>query len=307
MKWDDLPGSPSAKAVAYLADPANRRPEALDLAALPAERAEGLEQALKDEVALCRRFGLSTAWIEIAGIRCLEVTPQSPRLDIPILYLFGGGFISGGPLQDLQIIGPIAARTQMRVIAPDYRLAPEHPFPAALQDVQAVAQHLATTSPYLISGESAGGNLALAVTQTLFDNGMPPPVALALMSPAADLTGGSERGDEDDPSLRPNAVMQVSRTYAAGRDLQDPALSPIYGTFSTDWPATMISTGTRDHFLAQCQSLAKVIKDAGAETHLRIWPGLWHVFEYYPDIPEAALSLREIADFLNHHAGNFHD
>ncbi|WP_371225474.1 alpha/beta hydrolase [Roseovarius sp. 2305UL8-3] len=299
MRRSELPASPSAEANAWLADPANRQPDALDLVALPAARAEGLALAEESERALCAQHLVTAAWRDVAGIRCLEVTPETHRSDQAILYLFGGGFISGGALQDLQIIAPIAAKTGMRVIAPEYRLAPEHPWPAALEDVQTVAAELTQAGPCAICGESAGGNLALCVTQWIIAQRLPAPSALALMSPASDLTEAYDTGDiPDDPSLRPRAVMQVSQTYAGGQPLEDPRLSPLFGAFAPNWPATLITTGTRDLFVGQCRRLHDTLRQTGAEAHLRVWPGLWHVFEYYPDIPEAALSLSEIAAFL---------
>ncbi len=301
LKFPEPPLSSSAEAKAYLADPANRQPDTLNLEVLPANRADGLAMAQDSEAALCTQHTVTTAWRDMGGRRCLEVKPKARVSDQVILYLFGGGFISGGPLQDLQIIAPIAAQTGMRVLAPTYRLAPECPWPAAFEDVQAVAAEMAQAGPYAISGESAGGNLALCLTQWILKQDLPAPTALALMSPASDLTETYEDGDfPDDPSLRPVSVTQVSQTYANGHPLDDPRLSPLFGTFGHDWPATLITTGTRDLFVGQCRKLHDAIAQSEAEAHLRVWPGLWHVFEYYPDIPEAARSLNEIATFLTH-------
>lgn len=302
MQWPALPDAPSAQAQAFVADPANRQPEALDLATLTATRAEGLALAEHAHIKLCTNYSLTTQWIEVAGRRCLEITPEVRKSRATILYLFGGGFISGGPLQDLQIIAPIAAETGMRVLAPEYRLAPEHPWPAALEDVQAVAQRLAQNGPYMLSGESAGGNLALCALQWLALQKLPCPRAVALMSPASDLSERYDRGDvPDDPTLRPLAVTQVSRTYADGHPLEDARLSPLFGEIGADWPATLITTGTRDLFADQCKRLHDTLRASGVQSHLRVWAGLWHVFEYYPQIPEAQRSLSEIAQFLSTH------
>ncbi len=290
---------PSAAARAFLTDPANRKPDGLDLAALPARRAEERALAEKNVDAICDAHKVSIKWRNIAGRRCLEVTPSGEPATGTLLYVFGGGFISGGPLEDLQISAPLAAHTGLTVIAPEYRLAPEHPFPAALDDVKAVVLAIAENGPYAIAGESAGGNLALVVTHWIRSQNRPAPKALALLSPAVDLSA-QFRPDEapDDPTLRPGYVPGVNQAYAPGADFDDPMLSPILGHFTSDWPPTMITTGTRDLFLGPCTRLEHAIRTSGGDVALRVWDGLWHVFEYYPQIPEAAQSLEEIATFL---------
>lgn len=239
----------------------------------------------------------------MAGRDVLEVTPKQKAHDDTLVYLFGGGFISGGPMEDLQIIAPLAAGTGMRVLAPVYRLAPDHPWPAGLEDALAVTEAVTKAGPYQLSGKSAGGNLALCVVQDFAARDMPLPSALALLSPAADLSDGFDAPSApDDPTLNPVYVDAIPWTYAPGQDTAKPAISPLFGGFGPNWPDTIITTGTRDRFLGQCARLERAIRAAGAHADLRVWDGLWHVFEYYPDVPEAAVSLSEISRFMKRRA-----
>lgn len=278
------------------ADPANRDASHYDPALLPQIRRDIRAEADAAMPGLVAKWGLSLEWRNVGGVSCLIITPDQRREGADILYLFGGGFITGGPVEDLMISGKLAAMTGRRVISPSYRLAPEHPFPAALNDIEAVANTM--TAPLMITGESAGGNLALALTIRLMAAGRTPR-KLALLSPAPDMTEGFDPHDApDDPFLSPHLVDAVPAAYAGKQNKTNPEISPIHHDFDADWPPTLITTGTRDRFAGQCAALARAIREADARADLRLWDSLWHVFEYY-DIPEADLSLKEIAAFIN--------
>ena len=286
---------PSPEALEMAADPANRDVSPYDPALLPQQRRDIRAEADAALPGLVAKWGLSLEWRDIAGVSCLVITPDRQRNGADILYIFGGGFITGGPIEDLMISGKLAAMTGRRVISPAYRLAPEHPFPAALDDVETVANTL--PAPLAIAGESAGGNLALALAIRLIRQDRTPE-KLALLSPAADMTEAFDpHAAPDDPFLSPYLVEAVPAAYAGDLDKTNPEISPIHHDFAADWPPTLITTGTRDRFAGQCAALARAIRDAGAEADLRLWDSLWHVFEYY-DIPEADLSLSEIAAFI---------
>ena len=285
---------PSAQARAFLADPANRDERYYDPEALLTWRAEARAEADAQAGMRAARHGVDLAWRDVAGVRALVITPRGGGAG-QLLYLFGGAFIMGGPLEDLMISAALAAGTGMQVISPAYRLAPEAPFPAGLEDAVAVAR---AVRPRAVAGESAGGNLALGVARDLVDANHAPR-ALALLSPAADMSPGFDpREAPDDPTLRIRMIEAMPGIYAPGTDPSDPRLSPLYGCFGPDWPATLITTGTRDRFLGPCSQLARAMREGGATADLRVWDGMWHVFEYYEGIPEAAASLTEIAHFL---------
>ncbi|MEM9045389.1 MAG: alpha/beta hydrolase fold domain-containing protein [Pseudomonadota bacterium] len=289
----------SAEARAFLADPVNLDAREPDPAMFPQWRAESLAEAESAAPGIVAQTSVTLGEEVIAGVRCLTVTPGSLTGEAPILYLFGGAYIMGGPLEDLPLSAKLAAKTGRRVIAPHYRLAPENPFPAGLDDCAAVAAALADAGPFAIAGESAGGNLALASTGRLAKAGARMPLALALMSPGADMHNRGDVWDDDrDPTLSGKFAAVVPTLYAGDRDKQNPEISPVYSAFTPDWPPTLITTGTRDRLMSMCARLSRAMRAGGAPADLRLWDGMWHVFEFYPGIPEAEASLTEIADFL---------
>jgi acetyl esterase/lipase/D-serine deaminase-like pyridoxal phosphate-dependent protein len=248
-----------------------------------------------------------------------------------VLYMFGGGFVRGRPEDDLSISARLAHKTQRRVCVPRYRLAPEHPFPAARDDVMAVYRALCAPgggkgrgSGVVVAGESAGGNLAwslvlrvAAATAAAAEKGhncgdddmnLPLPQAVALLSPWIDLTHG---GDSHvtlaavDPVLSvPNFLDPAAAAYAGGRRaLDSPDISPLFAAVPAAvlMPPTIISTGTRDLLLSDSTRLAAKMRAAGAVVDLRVAEGMWHVFEWYPQLPEAKTTMDEIGQFLSAH------
>ncbi len=266
-------------------------------AALISEQAPASERAI-------RRHRLHREDVRVAGIDCERITATKSGVGGgTLMYLFGGGFISGCPYSDLPIIGALAEQCSVEVIAPKYRLAPEYPAPAALHDCLAVWHRIteSVTGALYLAGESAGGNLAVAVAQHAVDCRWRIPQAMALLSPAVDL-----RTDPvllaptawSDPTIQPARLAEVAAVYVDDQSITDPSISPLFGEFR-GLPPAIITTGTRDMLLAMCLRLHRQMKRAGVEVECNVWDGLWHVFEYYDQYPEAAESLSEIAAFLN--------
>ncbi len=245
--------------------------------------------------------------IMLGGTACLEIIPRTDRRPGTVLYCYGGGYIMGSPREDLIVSAALAARAGVRVVAPWYRVAPEHPYPGPIDDCMAV--HAAVSDdpscgPLALAGESAGGNAALCLLRRSMEAGASMPVAVALLSPWSDLTheGDSHRSNDGrDPTLTLELVRQAAQLYSGGRELTHPGLSPLRGTWNEPLPPVMITTGTRDLFLDQNRTLATVLESAGADVTLRVWDDLWHVFEFYDELPEADRSLRDIAAFLRRH------
>ncbi|MDE0046334.1 MAG: alpha/beta hydrolase [bacterium] len=274
---------------------------------VPALRRETLEAFQPRIDRALERFGPSVEDVVHGGVRCLEILPRESRGPGTILYFFGGGYIIGSPEEDLIVSAALASLCGVRVVSPAYRLAPEHPCPAAIDDGMAVHAALARdprTGPLAIAGESAGGNAALSVLRRLRRDGQAMPVAAALLSPWCDLThaGDSHRtNDGRDPTLAMALARQAARLYCGGLEPEDPDVSPLWSDWDDTFPPAIITTGTRDLLMSQCVQLAQVLRGVGAPVELRIWDDLWHVFEFYDELPEAERSLGEIAAFLSCH------
>ena len=241
--------------------------------------------------------------VTINGVPCMEVNPPELTAPWPILYGFGGGFIQGSPFEDLTIAAPLCAMTGTVLVIPSYRLAPEHPWPAAIDDGFSVYQALCD-KPFAIVGESAGGNMMLALMLRAKKAGLNLPKAAALMSAWCDLDTSSDSqsfNDGRDPSLATQDSKIASNFYAGRNDITNPDISPINGSYDSDFPPCLVTTGTRDLLLSLSIRLARVLRESGVDVDLQVWEGLWHVFEWDDRIPEANQSLSNIAVFLSKH------
>lgn len=249
------------------------------------------------------RHGLEFSEIELGGVACDRIISRAGIVNGHLFYVFGGAFIAGDPYSDLPIVGALAELCRVEVIAPRYRLAPESPAPAASHDCLGAYRALLAQSGenrMVMAGESAGGNLALVTAQAAVAEGLHPPAALALLSPAVDMRTDPQLYAPTyglDPTLSPSRMDDVSDVYVVDFDPLDPAVSPLFGPME-GMPPTIITTGTRDLFLAGCLRLERKMRRAGVEVDCRVWDGMWHVFEFYDEYPEAAESLSEVAHFL---------
>lgn len=277
----------------------------MDLASLQQRRKETYALYAPQGIKWCTKLGGVTEDVSLDGVRAQVVAPKEMRSKDVVLYFFGGGYVQGSPEEDLCITATIAAEVGCRVYAPAYRLAPEHPYPAALEDALASYRALIAahgTGAVVVMGESAGAGLALSLMVAAAQAGLSLPKKLVLLSPWSDLTA---TGDTIatlqgiDPWLDYAATLgPAAKAYANGRDLADPLLSPLYADFPQGFPKTLITTGTRDLFLSDCARLSTRMRQAGIDCELRVWEGMWHVFEFYIDMPEARASLKEIAAFI---------
>lgn len=270
---------------------------------LPAFRDNYLRLARPEGRAAARGHAVALARAPVGGVDSLIVRPKAgPRPGAArIFYLFGGGYISGEPEADLPISAALAARLGARVISPAYRLAPEHPWPAAPQDALAAYRAFAADAggPFAVVGESAGGGLALAMLQQARREGLAMPAAMVLLSPWVDAGQGLPcANDGRDPTVTRRHLADAARLYAGvGARVRDPSVSPIHGPME-GLPPALVTTGSRDLLREQAHALAAALEAAGVPVVLRDWPGLWHVFEFYRALPEAAASLDAVAAFL---------
>ena len=243
------------------------------------------------------------AEVEFGGVPCLDVRGPSPSGTV--LYFFGGGHTTGSPEEDIVISAPLAVDGGARVIAVRYPLAPERPYPAALDSAEAAYRAVLAEigdAPIVVAGESAGGNLALALLQRARAAGVRLPTALALLSPWGDMGfGGDSHATDRDPTrvMGDGELVTMAEMYRASAPVDDPLVSPVHADF-TGFPPTLITTGTRDLLLSDCVRIHAGMRSDGVEATLRVWEGMWHVFEFYRELPEARASMAEICAFVRH-------
>lgn len=224
-----------------------------------------------------------------------------------ILYLHGGGYCFCSPNTHRGLAARLALATPARVLLVGYRLAPEYPFPAALEDALAsyfwLLDEGIVPNQIVIAGDSAGGGLTLASAIRLRDDNAPLPAALVCLSPWTDLTfsGESIRALANvDPVLRWREVPSVR--YYTGDYLPDhPLISPLFADLHA-LPPTLIHVGSQEILLDDSRRLAEKMRACDVDVTLEIWPGMWHVFQIFaPFVPEAERSIEKIGAFIRKH------
>src|SRR5580692_4131405 len=227
-----------------------------------------------------------------------------------LLFLHGGGFEFGSVRSDGELAARLGRAGGMRVLFPEYRLAPEHHFPAAIDDVVAAWRWLRAdqgldAGSIAVAGDSAGGGLAVALLVALRDAGEALPAAAVLMSPTVDLTSSgdsmTERVDQD-PISSPAMLRQFAAGYLAGADPKTPLASPLFASLS-GLPPLLIQVGTADLLLSDSERLAATADRAGVDVTLEIGEGLPHVYPLMLGTPEAAEATEEIGKFLRARLG----
>jgi monoterpene epsilon-lactone hydrolase len=220
-----------------------------------------------------------------------------------ILYLHGGAYCVGSPLTHRALTGNLALAAEARVFVADYRLAPEHPFPAALDDAVAAYEGLLANghepSDLVIAGDSAGGGLTAATALRLRDLGRPLPSALVLFSPWTDLSL-ADLGPEPpgEPMITRPWVAECAGFYLRAHDPQDPLASPVFGDL-TGFPPTLVQVGSDEVLLPDSQRLHARLLEEGVDSTLSVYPGRWHVFQTHAGVlADADLALAEVGRFL---------
>ena len=229
-------------------------------------------------------------------------TPMRP--DRAVLYLHGGGYFFGSPRTHRPLILAMAREADAPCYALDYRLAPEHPYPAALEDAIAAYRALLTREPnrrIILAGDSAGGGLAIALAAALRDRNLPPPVAMVLFSPWTDLalTGASIQSNAKRCAMfTPAALREATRFYLAAADPTEPGASPHYAD-PTGLPPSLVFAGTDETLRDDSTRFAENARAHGVPVELRLVPGVPHVWPLFARLlPEGRTSLAEIAPFL---------
>ena len=246
---------------------------------------------------------------DLAHCRVYEITPAGlgDGDDRVYLDIHGGGFIWGGGDLCRTMATGTALRMAARVWAVDYRMPPDHPFPAALDDCLAAYKALLDERPpqrIIVGGASAGGNLAAALILRARDEGLPLPAAAVLMTPGADLT---EAGDSHQVNLGldpliPGSARPSFLLYAAGHDLSHPLISPLNGDFTKGFPPAILTTGTRDMLLSDTVLLHRALRRAGVPAELHVTEAGGHG-GFMGMAPEDQEILREVRRFADTHWG----
>jgi epsilon-lactone hydrolase len=239
------------------------------------------------------------------GAHVYEITPTDLAAGDRRVYLdiHGGAFVFGaGECCRVMSVGT-AARYGARVWAVDYRMPPDHPFPAGLDDCLAAYRALLSDhdpAEIIVGGASAGGNLAAALILRARDEGLPLPAAAVLMTPGVDLTasGDSLRTNLGLDPLLPGASTPTFAMYAGGRDLTDPYVSPLFGDFVPGFPPTILTTGTRDRLLSDTVRMHRALRRAGIPADLHVTEAAGHggFFGTAPEDHEIERELRRFAE-----------
>jgi acetyl esterase/lipase len=244
--------------------------------------------------------------VVLGGVPCERVLPRTPGAGT-IVFLHGGGYVLGSPRTHRSITSRLARAAGMTVVVPDYRLAPEHPHPAALEDARAVLDALVGggTPParIAVSGDSAGGGLALALCLALRSAGVVQPACLALISPWADLSNTRLARVRFDPLLDARWLDLCAAAYGLHRARTDPLVSPLQDELS-GLPPMLVHAAGQELVLEDARRLAAACARAGVPCRLREFEPLWHDFQLYAGlVPEATASVNELAAFAREHAG----
>ena len=229
--------------------------------------------------------GTQATHVDLDGVKAVAVVTLASLGGRLVLYLHGGGHVSGSPALYGDFTWRIAAATRARTVILDHRLAPEHPFPAALDDAvtayRALVADGADPRRMAVLGESSGGGLVLAMLLKLRDEGFPLPAAAVALSPWTDLalTGSSlQRNAEADPMLRGTEGARLASYYLAGADPRTPYASPLYAD-PTGLPPTLIQVGSDEILLDDSVRMAERMRAAGCQVELEIWPRMPHTWQ----------------------------
>jgi epsilon-lactone hydrolase len=230
-------------------------------------------------------------------------TDRSPVM----LYLHGGGFIACSPETHRSLVGSLVRRLRAEAWVPRYRLAPEHPFPAALDDARRAYRWLleeqgVAPERLVVAGDSAGGGLALSLVLALRDEGVPLPSGVVLFSPWADMTatGASLEENSDRCSMfAADTIRRAARFYAGEHDTRSPLLSPVFGDYR-GLPPLLVHASTDEVLRDDAVRVAQRAQAAGVPVDLRLWHRVPHVWQFFAAVlPEARESLDLVRDFVS--------
>ena len=242
----------------------------------------------------------------IAAPRPAEwLTPPGVRMDAVVLYLHGGGYVIGSPRSRRHLAAAIARAAGTRALLVDYRLAPEHPFPAALEDAVAAYQWLLAQGiapeRVVVAGDSAGGGLTVATLLALRDRGLPRPAGGVCISPWVDLTNSAESyvtRAAVDPIVTRDGIEELAKAYVGGGDRKAPLVSPLYADLR-DLPPLLVQVGSDEVLLDDARGLGRRARTADVDVTVEEWPSMIHVWHWFlPMLDEAQHAIDVIGRFV---------
>lgn len=240
------------------------------------------------------------------GLPCLSVRPAAAEPTRTQLHIHGGAFASGNGSDFLALGARLALASNARVVLADYRLAPEHPYPAGPDDCWSIYQGLladgADPARMALSGDSAGSALVLGTLVRAKNEGAPLPAAALLISPWIDLTMSCESWETvDDPSATRESMQPYIEAYLGSKTPDDPAVSPLFADL-TGLPPLLVQVGAREVFVGEAEELASRAKAAGVTVELEIAAGMPHIWHFFAAlIPEAQAAIERAGKFLASH------
>lgn len=242
--------------------------------------------------------GIVIETVTLGGVNCEVFRHSGKKMHRTVLYFHGGGFCLGIYEANREFVAKLSKLLEAEIYMPDYRLAPEHPFPAALEDAQAVFQQLAEN--LIVMGDSSGCALALSALLKAKQDGIKMPYALVMITPVLDLSDKNTRIKESvrkDPFSLTDP-LGLTRHYTRSNNTMSPAISPMYGELS-GLPPMLIHAAHYDAFLNDACRFIELAAKAGVRVELKIWKKMWHIFHMQsPFVPEAVKAVSEINSFV---------
>ncbi len=254
--------------------------------------------------------GVDVRRVEFAGMRSEWHTPQAPARGKVMLYLHGGAYVFGNCTTHRQLVSYVARSCGVRALVIEYRLAPEHPFPAAIDDALAAYRALRDDGygpgDIVLAGDSAGGGLVMALLLSLRDAGQEMPAGAVLLSPWLDLTASGESMTtraKKDPWFKPADMPIIASYYCEDDEYRNPLVSPVFANVE-GLPPIFIQVGDDEILLSDSTRIADNIEAAGGDVTLEVWPDMFHVFQVFVhQMPESREAIDKLVPFVKSRLG----